>query len=472
MITVQRRFSLLEEIKKTQEMAKKHQHPMLFSYAVQIEQKDPLQLFALIDQLKPDWEHFFWTTPDRDFLLCGFGVEMSIENQYRDESRYYTVEAIWNEWKAYTYKTGINQYGTGPLLFGGFSFDPKKMKKTEKWDDFTSAKFHLPQVLITKDENKWFITLNKVVSEQEQPLLYEEQLELWLKIINEDSHLFKQQAKVKETMVFHEKEWIQAVEKATSAIKRGSFEKVVLARDVLVSFDSPLSIGSILYRLEENQKSSFLFSFQVGDKSFIGATPERLIKKNREKVHSACVAGSIRRGATMKEDESLGAALLADEKNLHEHEVVVRMITNAFEECCSSLKKENRPNLLKTKNIQHLFTPIEGFVRDGYSIMDFVEKLHPTPALGGYPKKESLRFIREEEPMDRGWYASPIGWFDNEDNGEFVVAIRSGLIHQQAAHLFAGCGIVEHSNPNEEWEETEVKLGPMMDALGGLHNEE
>lgn len=104
-------------------------------------------------------------------------------------------------------------------------------------------------------------------------------------------------------------------------------------------------------------------------------------------------------------------------------------------------------------------------------MIDFVEKLHPTPALGGYPKDAALAFIRNEEPLERGWYAAPVGWMDDQDNGEFVVAIRSGLLDEQKAYLYAGCGIVGDSKPEEEYRETEIKFGPMQHALGGKLNE-
>jgi menaquinone-specific isochorismate synthase len=119
----------------------------------------------------------------------------------------------------------------------------------------------------------------------------------------------------------------------------------------------------------------------------------------------------------------------------------------------------------------HLYTPVRGFAKEGHSILSMVERLHPTPALGGFPKEKAIEKIRELEPMQRGWYAAPIGWLDHEDNGEFVVAIRSGLVEGHKAALFAGCGIVEESNPKTEYLETKIKLKPMLSALGGVENE-
>lgn len=471
MITVQKGLTLTDQILYVQQLAKKHHHPMLFSYVVELEKKDSLHLFSLIKNFETDREHFFWSTPERDFILCGIGIELTIENDLEDDRRFYTVEAMWNEWKSYTYKFGSGQYGTGPLLFGGYAFDPKKRFQSGKWCEFSNARFHLPQFMITKRNDQWFLTINKIISENEQLNRYAEQIKHYIKLASADYSFEEERVNCVHMNEFYKNDWLQTVEKATADIKGGCFEKVVLARDVLRTYDGPLSSGSLLYQLEKNQQTSFLFSFQIGEKCFLGATPERLIKKDGKVVYSACLAGSIKRGESEEEDEQLGQTLLTDSKNLHEHEVVVRMISKAFEDCCTNIEKPAQPQLLKTKNIQHLFTPILGTIRNGYSIIDLVAKLHPTPALGGYPKQEAMQFIREEEPMERGWYASPIGWMDFEDNGEFVVAIRSGLIEKKNAYLFAGCGIVEHSNPKEELIETQIKLGPMIDALGGTSGE-
>jgi menaquinone-specific isochorismate synthase len=204
---------------------------------------------------------------------------------------------------------------------------------------------------------------------------------------------------------------------------------------------------------------------------FIGATPERLVKKKENQVLSTCLAGSIKRGSTTYEDNVLGQQLLQDDKNLNEHNIVVKMIKEVFKDCCYDIEVPNDPALLKTKNIQHLYTPVKGLAKEGQTLLSLVEKLHPTPALGGFPQVKAIEKIRELEPMHRGWYAAPIGWLDYEDNGEFVVAIRSGLIEGNKAALFAGCGIVAESDPKSEYFETRIKLKPMLSALGGVENE-
>lgn len=472
MIAVQKVQTLKDEIKSALQCAKQQKHPFIFSYVMKLDKQDPLQVYSLFDKSHAG-ERFFWSTPERDFMLCGIGIELTLTNDKDSVHRFYTIEAMWNEWKQYTYIIGSkNKIGTGPILFGGFSFDPKKANENAKWKEFSTARFHLPIMMVTKCSKSFYLTINKVLHGDEDPDKVIKEIQNYNEFIHKNSfHKEDRSLSIQQKIIFDKDEWLYAVEKARKQIKQNDFEKAVLAREVLLTFNDSISISSVLKKLEKDQSSSYLFSFEIGEKSFVGATPERLVKKIENQVLSTCLAGSIKRGKTEEEDLTLGEQLLVDKKNLHEHEIVVKMIHHAFEHCCSEIETLPFPTLLKTQNIQHLYTPIKGTIKEGFSLMDIVAELHPTPALGGYPKEEALTFIRREEPMERGWYAAPIGWFDLHDNGEFVVAIRSGLIEGQHAYLFAGCGIVEDSVPDEEFMETEIKLGPMLHALGGTYGE-
>jgi isochorismate synthase EntC len=117
-------------------------------------------------------------------------------------------------------------------------------------------------------------------------------------------------------------------------------------------------------------------------------------------------------------------------------------------------------------NVQHLETPIHGRLAPSWGVLDVAAALHPTPALGGWPKEAAQAYLAEAEPFNRGWYAAPVGWFDPWGNGLFAVAIRSGLLQGSQASLFAGAGIVEGSDPLQEWQETGLKFRPMLEAIG------
>lgn len=177
------------------------------------------------------------------------------------------------------------------------------------------------------------------------------------------------------------------------------------------------------------------------------------------------LAGSIGRGATPEEDARLGAQLLASAKDLAEHEIVVRTIRENLADICTDLHAPAAPTLLKLRNVQHLFTPISSTIVAGRTIFDLIERLHPTPAVGGRPREQALDWIREHEQLDRGWYAGPVGWLDAGGDGEFAVALRSALTEGNQAVLFAGCGIVADSDPAREYQESQIKLRAMLGAL-------
>jgi len=178
------------------------------------------------------------------------------------------------------------------------------------------------------------------------------------------------------------------------------------------------------------------------------------------------LAGSAPRGATQAEDEQLGAELLQSEKNGIEHAVVVATVREALLAHCSMVHVSDIPHLLKLKNVQHLETPIVGELLPGRCILDIIADLHPTPAVGGFPRQEALATIRRVEQLDRGWYAGPLGWIGADGHGEFAVALRSGLVTEHEATLFAGCGIVGDSDPQSEYAESCLKLQGMLRGLG------
>ena len=143
------------------------------------------------------------------------------------------------------------------------------------------------------------------------------------------------------------------------------------------------------------------------------------------------------------------------------------MVREALEHHCINMHVSALPQLLKLKNVQHLKTPITGELIPGRCILDVIADLHPTPAVGGFPRLAALEAIRNIENMDRGWYAGPLGWVSASGQGEFAVALRSGLIDGNKATLFAGCGIVSNSDPQAEYAESCLKFEVMLRGLIG-----
>ncbi|MFB1080330.1 isochorismate synthase MenF [Jeotgalibacillus sp. JSM ZJ347] len=444
------------------EVAKKSNMPVLYSKTMEIESIDPLQFYEAGYSIF-NGSRSFWQDPKSELVFAGAG---SAKTFYMKDSERF--DSLSNQWKSYL-KNAVIEKGdawTGPVILGGFSFDPEK-KKSSEWSSFEQGYFQLPAFMLTVDQfGKTFLTVNVECKKGENAV------QVWNQMQKQKTALLtKSVSSIKDVNVCSIKEfepagWKSSLTSVVEQINRGEIEKVVLARKVKVAFDDKKRSDSVLEKLRDDQSESFIFSFESGDSCFIGATPERLIKKQQNKVLSTCLAGSIARGKTVEEDQQFGNDLLHDEKNLGEHEIVVRMISKSLEDLCSELSVPEQPVLMKMRDIQHLYTPVEG-ITDRASILEFVKELHPTPALGGTPTTEAMQIIREEEEMDRGFYAAPVGWLNAEGDGEFAVAIRSGLLSGEYAYLYAGCGVVKDSDAESEYQETLIKLRPMVRAVGG-----
>ena len=426
----------------------------MVSITIRMEQIDPLAFFSAGETLFYG-QRFYWSDCLHERTFVGLGRAQVIKSNEKTKKRFRDVE---REWKQIVEGAFIE--GQGPLMFGGFAFDPLK-QSDEHWIEFPSAQFVVPTFLLTKQRDEIWLTVNVVHESLNQ---IEEMIDSLFHTRNEsDSH----RAHIVKKEEVARDQWLRSVHYATDLIRNDAIEKVVLARKLFLSFSERIDRSHVLRSLREQQPMSYIFAFENGSTCFIGASPEQLVRKNGHMCETACLAGSIRRGHTVKEDEELGRWLLQDDKNRREHAFVVDMIKQAMNEVCTEVVIPNEPTLLKMRHIQHLYTPVQAKVKEGVSIFSLVERLHPTPALGGFPKEKAVQTIREIEPLDRGWYAAPIGWVDANGNGEFAVAIRSALLEDNKAHLFAGCGIVAHSDPHNEYEETNVKFKPMLLVLEG-----
>lgn len=439
----------------------------LISVVNKIDDIDPLSFFAA-GQLAFQGERFFWEDSTGEHSFVGLGI-CKIITTNQSTKRFQIVE---EEWKKLMDEAILSNpfeiAGVGPYMFGGFSFDPNK-PKTQLWDKFADAIFHIPKFLLSQVDGQTFLTINIICTKNDDEQLVHttsHQLENVISLIHGAGNFARPQVKAEKEI--HPEQWKKTVTGAVEYLKTApTLRKIVLARELRLFFENKISIESALAHLLIEQPDSFIFAFETNGDCFIGATPERLVRKNGQTVFTASIAGSIARGKTEAEDRKLGDCLLNDKKNLVEHQYVVDMIRGAMEETCTEISIPNGPELLKVRDIQHLHTPVIAKCGEDTSLFTLIDRLHPTPALGGFPKQEAIDKIREIEELDRGLYAAPIGWQDYKGNGEFAVAIRSALIQGNEASLFAGCGVVEDSDAETEYVETSIKFRPMLTALGG-----
>jgi menaquinone-specific isochorismate synthase len=440
---------------------------IFYMETIEVSRLSALAFFAA-GQANYKGKRYYWQNREKTFTLVGLGHAYIIENN-GGAKRFDTVE---DEWKNLTSQIVQEDQHLQPILFGGFTFDPQN-EVTGEWANFPQSYFTVAthQLVIRNDQA--FVTINFITNQENSTETFE--------ALRKERDALIHAAQVKELKTYakptmnsyeepHKEEYLQSIDQVTDLIKANEAQKVVIARSLALQFEEAITSPQILSHVVHEQPESYLFGLEHENMLFYGASPERLVKVDDGRAYSSCVAGSIKRGKTAEEDNQLGQSLLNDTKNRGEHHYVVEMITETFEKNCSEVKVPNGPKLLKIRDIQHLYTPVEGQLNEEATILQLVKHLHPTPALGGVPREQAMEMIRTYEPMNRGMYAAPIGWLDADGNGEFAVAIRSAALVEDKAYLYAGGGIVADSEPQSEYEETLVKFRPMLRALGGqLH---
>ncbi len=445
--------------------AKRQGQPTLVSITDEIEALDAIDLYERAGLKVSD--RFFWSHPDEGLTIVGLGITQALDAV--EESRFRQVGTAWRLLSDRAIVEAPGRLpGLGPLFFGGFAFDPQH-PHSDLWQGYPDGRMVLPSVMLTLRDGTAWLTCN-VMAGPDSDLdaeiaatvaLYEE--------LAAPTLTRYRAGRVRADL--HELQpadaWQARIRTTTRDIAESKLEKVVLARTVRLQASEPFDTAQALERLSSHYPDCFIFAVARGERCFLGATPERMAKVNDGQFSAMGLAGSARRGTTPAEDNALGAQLLNSAKDQHEHMVVVQALLDGLGDLCETLHVPPSPTLLKLKNVQHLHTPLSGTLRQGVTLLDVVERLHPTPAVGGHPRDVALALIREREGFDRGWYAGPIGWIDGRGNGEMAVAIRSGLVHQNEAFLFAGCGIVAGSDPEREYAESCAKLRPMLLALTG-----
>lgn len=448
--------------------ARKLAQAVLVSQLTRVANIDPLSFYN-VGETAYKGERMYWSSPNEEIILVGLGVAHVIQPQTED--RFTEVHNEWEDLLAQSITDPLPDIpAIGPVLIGGFSFDPQK-SKTDLWREFPESMMTLPKFMLTVARGEVWLTTNCLLyphdkademtdlkDEQEQLIKSSQNMPIQKNESSLDSYTMTD---------MHAQEWMRSVELMAQEVRDGLLEKVVLARELRLQLSQPCVPAQVMLQLRQEQKDSYLFAVESGGLCFVGASPEQLVKQEGQNIYSTCMAGSIKRGKSIAEDVSLEKQLLADQKNLGEHEIVSQMIRRALVKYCQDVQAPEHPIVYKARDIQHLYTPIKGKANMHTSLLSLVEQLSPTPATGGYPREIALERIRDVELLDRGWYAGPIGWMDHNSNGEFAVAIRSGLLNGNQVSLFAGCGIVADSCADHEYEETRMKLKPMLSALRG-----
>ncbi len=344
-----------------------------------------------------------------------------------------------------------------PRLFGGIAFAPGAAS-APPWTRFGDGRFSLPRWRYVVDGDRAWLTLAGV----RPPASAAAETANLLRALANPPRRTPTAPRVDQIAEQAFADWADQIDEIRAAIRSGRFDKIVAARRSVVELSDRIDEVSVLARLGDRYPDCFRYAVRLGDAAFVGATPERLVAKRDGHIQTQALAGSIDRDSA----PNAGDTLRASKKDLAEHGYVVRAILDQLAPFCTDLTAPEEPEICTLRHLLHLRTPITGRLLGRAHVLDLVDALHPTPAVGGVPTADAVQWIGDNEPAPRGWYAGPIGWFDAAGDGEFAVALRSGLLVGSRAYLYAGAGIVTGSDAAAEYAETDLKQRALLGALG------
>ena len=452
---------LLEMLRAARERARASGRGVLVSLARPVAALDPIRAF---DAAHECGDTMLWSKAGDDFALVGVGTAHLITTTEQD--RFDQVASAWRQ----LLDDAVLDVGStaGPLLAGGFSFDPAR-ERTALWKGFGATAMTLPRLQLTWSGEAAHLTVNIIVGPDLDAAREVERIDgQWRAFVGRATQVSLDVKDDDEDFRVDEMQparWTALVEDATAAIRAGQFQKVVLAREVRLTTAWPIAVARTLRRLRGAFPAACVFAVRRRGRCFLGATPERLVRLKDKRFEVMALAGTCRRSAVAWEDRQLAQQLLSSPKDRLEHALVVETLRTTLAAFSRSLDVPDQPCVLQLDNVQHLCTPLSGELAIEAGVLELVAALHPTPAVGGLPRATALDYLRRNEPLDRGWYAGPVGWLDARGDGEFAVALRCALVSGNEASLFAGCGIVGESDPERELEETRLKLRAMFGAL-------
>ena len=255
-------------------------------------------------------------------------------------------------------------------------------------------------------------------------------------------------------------DWNRLMNAIANGINSGEMTKVVASREVEFTSETPYNVASILANLVDNNPNCFIFGYEKDGRTFVGASPEILVRHRGSEILSYALAGTAPKDGPNAWTEE---QLLTNTKNIIEHNIVRDRIVNTMKQITPDVTV-GETGIMELSHLYHLRTIITA--KDSTkSLVEWAKLLHPTPALGGEPREKVLALLQEYESHERGMYAAPFGFMKDMGDGIVVVAIRSALIMDNVLYAYAGCGVVADSNADEEYAETNNKMRTILDAL-------
>lgn len=348
-----------------------------------------------------------------------------------------------------------------PIFFSFNRFDAENPAPTDElFEAFPRLKFMLPEIVLIENERGPLLQVNSLGP------VYPGRIERFARQALAAPP--RRRTSVPYSLEPDSREaWREAVAAGLAAIDEGRIDKVVLSRRQRLVAERPFSSKDLLVNLIDGPARGTVLLYRYADVFFCGCTPELLVRKRGAEVESMCLAGTCPAGGSAEERERLAAEFMADPKNRAEHDYVVRFIREVFRRTCYDVDVPAEPGILPLTHVQHLCTPARARVLEGVDLWEMKNDLHPTPAVAGTPVGEAEMLIRRIEAYNRGFFAGACGYVDGAGDGEFSVALRTGVFDGEIGWVYAGCGIVAGSVADDEYDEIGLKLRTILSAFDG-----
>ena len=434
---------------------------VFLSFAAKI---SPINFNLLLDHFtKATNDVYYFSQPDKKIQFLSFD-ELTVQTFNASE-----FNKITSELKVLNSKLISNHDEFPKIEFPVFLTCSKfpLNRKSDEWSNFGEIDFLIPKLSIFQSGENFFLLYNTLT---ESFSSYENLNEI---LERHTTHIYQLESRLTELKFQKssislleksdtEEKWAKKIREIINEIRQNKLDKVVLSQRLKFEIKSEINWQFIFRELDENYPNCTNYLLKSGKSIFFGSTPELLARFSGNNFSTEALAGSISRGKDLTEDIEFENKLLKSKKNIFEHNAVTQHIKSSIQKFVHDLEINENPVVKKLSNIQHLQTILRGKLKAESNIFDIILSLFPTPAVCGMPKLKALEIINELEDFDRGLFTGLIGWFNCKGNGEFNVTLRCGLINQDNLYVFAGCGIVENSDPMEEYEEINLKLKPIL----------
>lgn len=270
--------------------------------------------------------------------------------------------------------------------------------------------------------------------------------------------------------LFEEDEYKKKVEITKNHIKEGNIFQLVLSNRIEADYEG--SLFDTYRTLRTLNPSPYMFYFSSGDIEMAGASPETLVKVTNGEVRTFPLAGTRPRGKDDEEDKKLEKELLADEKELSEHNMLVDLGRNDLGKICKygSVKVEKYMEIQRYSHVMHIGSTVYGKIRDDKDAVDAIEAVLPAGTLSGAPKIRACKIINKLENNKRGVYGGAIGYLDFSGNMDTCIAIRLAFKKNGKVFIRSGAGIVADSVPENEFKECINKAKAVLTALEMAEN--